>query len=76
MQVFGYSCELVKILVNDTKHHQRIQILTLAPNGWTIEQTAKEFDVSIRMVKREFKNGSKKLKMKEGILSTSSTSTT
>ena len=64
------DCEDCKYLVEEIKDklkisnkNEKLQLLTLEPKSWSLEQTAKEFKVSIRQIRT-----ARKLKNEKGIL--------
>ena len=55
--------ELLRVKLQVSPKHRHIQLLTLAPESWSIQRTAEEFDVSIYQATE-----AKKLKKQKGIL--------
>ena len=55
--------ELLKQKCEISSKQEKVRVLTLAPDSWTIEQTSKEFGVSTRLVKQ-----ARDLKNRKGIL--------
>ena len=55
--------QLVKDKMNVSPNHKQLQLLTLAPESWSIEKTVKEFNVSEYKVKQ-----ARQLKKDHGVL--------